>query len=93
MTSPTVNAPAREHKYNAKPAMSSGVPTRPLGFIRPTVSQSVLSTSPPPPTPVDNIHVGNGPGAIALTMMWREAKRPARTLVSECTAAFDGPYE
>ena len=59
--SPTVNPQARELKKIAKPAISSGVPTRPRGFPLPTASQSVFSVSPPPPTPVDNIQVGKGP--------------------------------
>ncbi len=53
------------------PAMSSGLPTRPRGVIAPTASQSVPSTSPPVPTPVLSIHVGNGPGAMALTSTCR----------------------
>ena len=52
MTSPTVNAPARELKKIAKPAISCGVPTRLRGLPRPRASQSVPSTSPPVPIPV-----------------------------------------
>src|SRR5690606_26844203 len=58
MTSPTVYAPAREERKMQRPAMSSGVPTRPRGLPRPTRSQSVPSTSPPVPTPVESIQVG-----------------------------------
>jgi TonB family protein len=52
MTSPTVKAPAREDRNRARPAMSSGVPTRPRGTPAPIAAQSVPSTSPPVPTPV-----------------------------------------
>ena len=72
--------------------MSSGVPTRPRGLLSPTLLQST-SVSPPKPTPALNIHVGKGPGAIALQIMLRLTKCAARTRVRWCTAAFDGPYE
>ena len=60
--------------------MSSGVPTLPQGLVSPIEDQSI-STSPPPPTPVLNIQVGNGPGAIALTIIFSLTNEAAKTLV------------
>ena len=53
MVWPTTYSPARDARKMARPAMSCGVPTRPLGLPRPTRSQSTPSVSPRKPTPVE----------------------------------------
>ena len=80
MVWPTVYSLALEHKNIANPAISSMPPTLPLGFPSPTVVQST-SVSPPNPTPVLSIQVGNGPGAIAFTIIFSLIKVAANILV------------
>jgi hypothetical protein len=72
----------------ATPAMSSGRPIRPSGTPAAITARLAGSSS-----ANAIILESNGPGAIALTVMWSAARFLARCRVSMCTAAFDAEYE
>ena len=84
MRSPVTQADWSEARKSATRAMSSGLPSRPIGSVKP-IAFAVSAVTPNAAKP----SVSVGPGAMALTRMPLPASSIASVRVTASTALFD----
>lgn len=74
-------------RKTTRPAISSGLPNLPLGFLAPAASS-------PPARPISPLAIldGKKPGAIAFVKMCRGPNSTAKFLARWMTAALDAEY-